>query len=37
MLALRAALQEAGWTQVAAFLVLALVAHIADLARRWKR
>jgi len=37
MLALRAALQEAGWTQVAAFLVLALIAHIADLARRWKR
>ncbi len=37
MLALRAALQEADWTQVAAFLVLALVAHIVDLARRWKR
>jgi hypothetical protein len=37
MLALRAALQEAGWTHVAAFLVLALAAHLADLARRWKR
>ncbi len=37
MLALRAALQEAGWTHVAAFLVLALAAHLADLARRWKQ
>ncbi|MCA3261180.1 MAG: hypothetical protein ING44_04500 [Telmatospirillum sp.] len=37
MLALRAALQDAGWTHVAAFLVLALAAHLADLARRWQR
>jgi hypothetical protein len=37
MLALRAALQDAGWMQVAAFMVLALVAHLADLARRWNR
>jgi hypothetical protein len=37
MLALRAALQQADWTQVAAFLVLALAAHLADLARRWKQ
>jgi hypothetical protein len=37
MLALRAALQEAGWMQVAACMVLALAAHLADLARRWKR
>ncbi len=37
MLALRAALQEAGWTHVAAFLVLALAAHLADLARRWRQ
>ena len=37
MLALRAALQDAGWTQIAAFLVLALAAHLADLARRWRQ
>ena len=37
MLALHAALQNAGWTHVAAFLVLALAAHLADLARRWKQ
>lgn len=37
MFALRAALQDAGWPQVACFMVLALAAHVADLARRWKR
>jgi len=37
LLALRAALTGAGWASIAAFLVLALVAHLADLARRWPR
>lgn len=36
MLALRADLSGAGWTWVAAFLVLALVFHVADLAVRWR-
>lgn len=37
LLALRAALTGAGWTSIAAFLVAALIAHLADLARRWPR
>ena len=37
MLALRAALTDAGWTWVAAFLVAALVFHAADIAQRWQR
>ena len=37
LLALRAALTGAGWISIAAYLVLALVAHLADLARRWPR
>ena len=37
LLALRAALTDAGWMSIAAYLVLALVAHLADLARRWPR
>ncbi len=35
LLALRAALQGAAWPKVAAFLGLALLAHLADVARRW--
>lgn len=34
LLALRAALAEAGWPWLAAFLTLALIAHVADLRRR---
>jgi hypothetical protein len=37
LLALRAALTGADWTSIAAFLAAALVAHLADLARRWPR
>lgn len=37
LLALRAALTASGWTSIAAYLGLALVAHLADLARRWPR
>ena len=37
MLALRAALTGAGWHWIAAFLVSALVFHVADLAERWER
>ncbi len=37
MLALRAALTGAAWTSVAGWLVLAFVAHGADLALRWRR
>lgn len=35
MLALRAALTGAGWVWVAVFLSASLVAHLADLRRRW--
>ncbi|MFO1160365.1 MAG: hypothetical protein U1E60_16115 [Reyranellaceae bacterium] len=37
LLALRAALTGAAWPWVAAFLVLGLLAHLADLAARWSR
>ena len=37
LLALRAALTQAGWIAISAFLALALVAHLADLSRRWPR
>ena len=37
LLALRGALVEAEWTWIAASLGAALVAHLADLARRWPR
>lgn len=37
MLALRAALAGAGWGWIAAWLVAALAAHLADLRRRWRR
>ena len=37
MLALRAALTGAAWASVAGWLVLAFVAHGADLALRWRR
>ena len=36
MLALRAALTGEAWTAIALFLILALVAHLADLRRRWR-
>jgi hypothetical protein len=36
LLALRAALTGAGWTWTAGWLALALAAHLADLARRWR-
>ncbi len=36
MLALRAALSGQSWTMVALWLSLALVAHLADLASRWR-
>jgi len=35
MLAVRAALIDAPWMHVAAWLLLSLVAHLADLALRW--
>ena len=35
LLALRAALTGADWFWVAAFLFAALIAHLADLRRRW--
>ena len=35
LLALRTAITGAGWIWTAAFLAAALVAHLADLARRW--
>ena len=35
LLALRASLTQSDWTWVAAFLAAALVAHLADLHRRW--
>ncbi|MFM8678565.1 MAG: hypothetical protein ACKOGH_02965 [Alphaproteobacteria bacterium] len=37
LLALRAALVAAHWTWVAVWLALALVAHLADIHRRWPR
>ncbi len=37
LLALRAALQQADWTWVAAWLAAAGAAHLADLWSRWKR
>jgi hypothetical protein len=37
MLALRASLTGASWSWVALFLGLGLVAHLADLAGRWRR
>lgn len=37
LLALRAALVNAGWVWIAAALTGALLAHLADLARRWVR
>lgn len=36
LLALRAALAGAAWSWVAAALMAALVAHVADLSRRWR-
>jgi hypothetical protein len=36
LLALRAALVGAAWPTVALWLAAALVAHVADLARRWR-
>jgi hypothetical protein len=36
LLAVRAALTDAGWTTVAACLLAALGAHGADLRRRWR-
>ncbi|MBK1643400.1 hypothetical protein CKO25_01760 [Thiocapsa imhoffii] len=37
LLALRAALQHAGWEWIALWLTLALIAHLADLIMRWRR
>ena len=37
MLALRAALTDAGWPCVAGWLLLGFAAHVADLALRWRR
>ena len=37
LLALRAALTGAGWATIAMWLVGALIAHLADVARRWRR
>lgn len=37
LLALRASLTGGGWLWIALFLVVALVAHLVDLARRWPR
>ena len=36
MLALRAALTEAGWLAIAAFLVASLVFHVLDVRIRWQ-
>jgi len=36
LLALRAALTQASWQVAAAFLAAAFVAHLADLAQRWR-
>lgn len=37
MLAVRAALLDAPWRQLAVWLLLSLLAHLADLALRWRR
>lgn len=37
LLALRSVLVESPWTVTAAWLAAALIAHIADLTRRWNR
>jgi hypothetical protein len=37
LLSLRAALVDAHWTSVSAWLTVALVAHLVDLHRRWPR
>ncbi|MEY6431060.1 hypothetical protein ABC977_01405 [Thioalkalicoccus limnaeus] len=37
MLAVRAALVDAGWQWVAVWLFAGLVAHLFDLSRRWRR
>jgi len=37
LLALRAALAGASWREIAAWLGFALLAHGADVARRWRR
>jgi hypothetical protein len=37
MLAVRAALLDAPWRQVAAWLLASLLAHLTDLALRWRR
>ncbi|MBM4214256.1 MAG: hypothetical protein FJ179_11160 [Gammaproteobacteria bacterium] len=37
MLAVRAALIDAPWEHLAAWLLLSLVAHLADLALRWSQ
>lgn len=37
LLALRAALTEAGWPVLAGCLLAALIAHLSDLALRWPR
>ena len=37
MLALQAALTGAAWSSIALFLGLGLLAHLADLAGRWRR
>lgn len=36
MLAVRSALVDAPWTQVAAFLTISFIAHLADLTGRWR-
>ena len=36
LLALRAALTGGSWSQIAVWLLAALIAHLADLARRWR-
>lgn len=37
LFALHGALVDASWESIAAWLAVALVAHIADLAMRWRR
>lgn len=37
MLAIRAALTDAGWPIIGGWLAVALVAHLADLRRRWRQ
>jgi hypothetical protein len=36
LMALRAALTNAGWEMTILWLLMALVAHVADLASRWR-